>query len=122
MDDKTQIQFLQREYAARFDARDPEGFANLFTPDAEVVLPNGYKLSGHEKMLKVVRNTPPGGLHLPEAGPIEIEGDSATASSRFRFEPGTGEVVTGEYEDRFVRTSDGWRFAFRRSIPDAAAG
>jgi uncharacterized protein (TIGR02246 family) len=122
LDDKAQIQHLQREYAARFDARDPEGFAGLFTPDAEVILPNGYRLTGHEKMLKVVRNTPAGGVHLPEDGRIDVDGDSATASSRFRFEPGTGDVVTGEYEDRFVRTPDGWRFAFRRSVPDGAAG
>ena len=120
MDDTTEIRALQRAYASAFDARDPEAFANLFTADAEVVLPNGVRLVGREKLLKAVRNTPPGGVHTPEDGAILVQGEQATGASRFRFEPPVGNVVTGAYEDRFLKTPQGWRIAFRRSIVDGA--
>jgi len=120
MDPKTEIERLQRAYAVNFDARAPEAFAALFTEDAEVILPGGHRLLGHEKLLRAVQKTPAGGTHHPEKGSITVAGDTATASSRFRFVPAAGEPITGEYEDRFEKTADGWRFSYRRSIVDGA--
>ncbi|MDB6103626.1 MAG: hypothetical protein JWO52_3625 [Gammaproteobacteria bacterium] len=121
MSDEGEITKLQEEYALRFDARDADGFAALFVEDAEVVLPGGFRLLGNEKLHKAVRNMPPGGRHFPEPGKIELDGDTATSSSRFRFAPTDGEEITGHYEDRFVRTARGWRFSYRRSVQDAAS-
>ena len=83
MSDEGEITKLQEEYALRFDARDADGFAALFVEDAEVVLPGGFRLLGNEKLHKAVRNMPPGGRHFPEPGKIELDGDTATSSSRF---------------------------------------
>jgi uncharacterized protein (TIGR02246 family) len=118
MTDEQQISALQQNYAALFDARDIDGFAALFAEDAELVVPGGLRLRGHERFRKAVANMPPGGTHHPEAATIEIDADTATATSRFRFVPPSGPEVTGVYEDRFVRTADGWRFSFRRSVQD----
>ena len=118
MDPKAEITRLQKAYALHFDAREAEAFAALFTEDAEVIVPGGHRILGREKLLKACQRTPPGGGHYPEEGTITIDGDKATASSRFRFEPAAGEPMTGEYEDRFEKTADGWRFSYRRSIID----
>lgn len=118
MSDESDICFLAAEYARRFDLRDAEGFADLFTDDATVLLPTGHCLIGREKLLKAVRNTPPGGVHLPEAVTVHISGGDATGTSRFLFRTDDGTEVTGRYEDHFVRTVLGWKIAERRSVLD----
>jgi uncharacterized protein (TIGR02246 family) len=121
MSDENEITKLQQEYALRFDARDADGFMALFVEDAEIVLPGGFRLAGHEKLRKAVRNMPPGGRHFPELGKVEIDGATAASTSRYRFVPAEGEEITGHYEDRFVRTERGWRFSYRHGVQDAAS-
>ena len=118
MSDETDIKALQMAYAARTDARDAEGFADLFTDDGELVLPGGFRIAGREKLLKAVRNMPPGGRHLPQPGAILINGDRAQATSRFRFLPEQGAEMTGGYEDLFLKTARGWRFTYRLNRVD----
>lgn len=45
---------------------------------------------------------------------IAIEGDSATARSYFTVHSNFGPDHSGTYDDRLVRTPQGWRFAHRR--------
>ncbi|KTE77287.1 hypothetical protein ATE72_19960 [Sphingopyxis sp. HXXIV] len=45
---------------------------------------------------------------------IAVEGDSATARSYFTVHSNFGPDHSGTYDDRLVRTPDGWRFAHRR--------
>lgn len=45
---------------------------------------------------------------------IEISGDTATARSHFAVHSDIGPDHSGTYDDRLVRTTDGWRLAHRR--------
>lgn len=45
---------------------------------------------------------------------IAIDGDAATARSYFTVHSNAGPDHSGTYDDRLVRTVEGWRFAHRR--------
>lgn len=45
---------------------------------------------------------------------IAVDGDSATARSYFAVYSDTGPDHSGTYDDKLIRTADGWRFAHRR--------
>jgi len=45
---------------------------------------------------------------------IAVEGDGATARSYFTVHSNFGPDHSGTYDDKLVRTADGWRFAHRR--------
>ena len=45
---------------------------------------------------------------------IAVDGDGATARSYFTVHSNFGPDHSGTYDDRLVRTADGWRFAHRR--------
>ena len=118
MSDEAQIRALLAGYADRFDRRDADGFAELFAEDAVLVPPGGREIIGLEKITKAVRNMPPGGRHLPGDAQIQVTGDRAVATSRYRAEMPDGGINEGRYDDEFVRTPSGWRFALRRVVVD----
>lgn len=45
---------------------------------------------------------------------IEVDGDSATARSYFTVYSNNGPDHAGTYNDRLVRTAEGWQFAHRQ--------
>ncbi len=45
---------------------------------------------------------------------IRVDGENATARSYFTVHSDVGPDHSGTYDDRLVRTADGWRFAHRR--------
>ncbi len=45
---------------------------------------------------------------------IAVDGESATARSYFTVHSNFGPDHSGTYDDRLVRTAEGWRFAHRR--------
>ena len=120
MNDKDTITRLQADYARRLDARDAKGFTALFCEAGELVRPDGRRFTGPEKIRKAIQSMPAGGAHIPEAGSIEIDGDKATSTSRFRYVPTEGDPITGTYHDQFVRTRQGWRFSIRQTSVDPA--
>jgi uncharacterized protein (TIGR02246 family) len=119
MSDVEEIRRLLAGYASTFDARDPEGFANLFTEDGIMQLSEDRQIVGRDKLTKAVERMPPSeGRHYPEAPEVSVDADTATATSRFRALTGTGAEVTGTYHDQLRRTPDGWRIAHRRILED----
>jgi uncharacterized protein (TIGR02246 family) len=121
MSDKDTIIRLQADYARRLDARDADGFAALFTENAELVRPDGHRTIGTEKIRKAIQKMPIGGTHIPGEASIEIDGNKATATSRFGYVPPEGAAITGTYNDQLVRTPQGWRFYIRQSSIDPGA-
>lgn len=49
---------------------------------------------------------------------IAVDGDAASARSYFTVHSNFGPDHSGTYDDRLVRTPDGWRFAHRRGRID----
>ena len=63
---------------------------------------------------------------MPAQAMIEVDGDSATSvcyldADSVNLQTGKRSLVGGRYEDRFVRTADGWRIAERRIVIDYAS-
>jgi len=119
---------LSVAYARCLDFRDYDAFLTLFTEDA--VLDAGKRLEGLAAIREDLRHRPDElrTRHVISNTFIDVvSGDAARGISyltlyRYRgkesLRPGPvplhGPAAVGHYEDRFVRTAEGWRFASRR--------
>lgn len=116
---------LVARYAKHADALDAPGITGLFADDGTLVIA-GNAYAGHAAitgwMEKVAGAVTMRGRHIVSNLVIEWRADApdvATASADMIFvaraEAGAplGIVAAAHYEDRFVRTTDGWRFAQR---------
>lgn len=129
LEDRAAIADLAHEYARLVDACEPEQVAQLFTEDARVDYGVGLGglQHGREAVVRLL-----GALHAFERThhhvanhQIRFEGaDRATGiayviawhqlpEKRAAGRPREA-VAFGRYEDEYVRTQDGWRFAARR--------
>ncbi|WP_342661099.1 Uncharacterized protein Rruber_02119 [Rhodococcus ruber] len=116
--DREQIVERLAELASALDRRDWAGLGAAFTDSA-----TGYGAAGRDGIVAVVR------AHLGGCGPsqhllgnhrIEVDGDRARSLTYARVHHvGAGPAVGasyecfGEYDDRWVRTRDGWRLTSR---------
>jgi hypothetical protein len=129
LEDRAAIADLAHEYARLVDACEPEQVAQLFTEDARVDY--GVGLGGPKRgreavvrllgALKAFERT----HHHIANHQIRLDGaDRATGiayviawhllpEARAVGRPRTA-LAFGRYEDEYVRTDDGWRFAARR--------
>jgi uncharacterized protein (TIGR02246 family) len=130
VEDELAIRRVLIDYAVTQDARNYEGYVALFAKDGEWVNgKNAYK--GREaiyKMLVGLYGTPPPGyenaesFHLTFNPEIELKGDRATVRSRhvlFMRGP-NGEpqpVLSGRYEDEFIREDGEWKILRRVDYP-----
>jgi 3-phenylpropionate/cinnamic acid dioxygenase small subunit len=124
--DRLDINDLLNRYADAVDRQDWEQLATCFTPDASI----DYSASGGvagtypdvakwlADTMKLFSMT----QHLVTNSRVTIDGDIATGRAYF-YNPMTLAgadggtdflIVGGYYNDRFVRTGDGWRIAERR--------
>lgn len=130
LEDELAIQRIIVEYAARLDARDYEGYADLFARKG--VWQNGATVRrGREEirdlLVGLFGETPAGyvnreSYHLVSNPQIEVQGDRATARSRhlllMRGEGGSPVPgLTGLYEDEFVREDGEWKILRRVDHP-----
>lgn len=126
LEDQQAIQRVITDYSAHLDARDYDGYVGLFTPDG--VWANGdTRREGQDEIRAMLEglfgevpedfvNT--SSFHQVSNFEIDVDGDEATAKSRFVFvmrgEGGAPTpMLSGQYHDRLVRTDDGWRIAER---------
>jgi hypothetical protein len=118
------IEQLYAAYNFAADSGDGEGFAGCFTSDG-VFDPGGVRIEGSDALIQVGNGIPqglPGCRHVCSNLLIEGEGDEANGRAYLML-LGTGTspasiTMTGKYEDRLVRSADGWRFAERRFTAD----
>jgi len=105
-------------------------FVNLFTTDGVLSLPRG-EFRGHAAIAAMLdgRDRTQRSRHVVTNARITVQ-DSTHATgvvylTLYKGVPMAGEAVVydtapesvGYYEDRYVKTAEGWRFAARRSIP-----
>ncbi len=126
LEDQIAIQRVITDYSAYLDARGYDGYVGLFTEDG--VWANGNtRREGQEEIREMLTglfgevpddfvNT--SSFHQISNFEIDVDGDEATAKSRFIFVMrGEGGAPTnelsGQYHDRLVRTDDGWKIAER---------
>jgi 3-phenylpropionate/cinnamic acid dioxygenase small subunit len=122
LDDERAIQRLMARYCHLVDDGAFDELPQLWAHDAELAL-RGDTATGPAAIVAMIAGlqTPERrGLHMGANAIIDVEGDTARATSDFVFmrrEGGPDPLVKfiGRYLDRFVRTPQGWRFA-RREI------
>ena len=115
----------------RMDANDADGLMALFTPDLEFVRPATWPevvIRGREQLKAAIAARPPGFVsrHIfsnsvaDHVGPDEVRvvsyfthfsGTRTDAAAAIPMDHALRSL--GEYEDRVVRTPDGWRIARR---------
>ncbi len=112
-DDVLAIQRLLARYSIMMDAGEMDGFADLWEPDAAMVT-GSAELHGAAAILAKVAGSP-AGLHLAGLPDIDLAGDRATGRQNLVFvDRDTRAVRIGRYDDVYVRTDHGWRFARRQ--------
>jgi uncharacterized protein (TIGR02246 family) len=129
-EDKEEIQSLLLDYGRFLDSRDFKSYASLFAKDGEWV--GGFgSVSGPANiqafMEKNMGTGPNRGnnYHLLSNFVISVQGDTATAWSRWAFVvPGqSGATISqaGRYDDTLVRENGKWRFKRRVASNDTGA-
>jgi uncharacterized protein (TIGR02246 family) len=123
---------LVLDFAYFSDANDAESLAALFTPKGTMMRPSGGALLGRAAILESYQSRAPGRLtrHICTNIRITVQApDRATgityavvynanatrppeAHFGIKAEP---RQLLGEFEDKFVLTDEGWKFAARRA-------
>lgn len=105
-------------YANLVDAGDWAGVAALYADDGVMIRPTtpDVAITGRAAILAALEGRPPRvSRHVCANVVVDIE--SATAArgeSAMLLFTGTGPPLVGSFHDRFVATTEGWRFAERR--------
>ncbi len=120
--DHAAIVDLAVRYCWALDERNFDDLRQVFTPDATATL-GGVDCAGIDAIIeRVDRALTPldASMHLVGSHQVAVDGDRATARCylhaqhvRRGTEGGDNFVVAGIYDDRLVRTADGWRIAHR---------
>lgn len=104
------IRAILDEYCLRLEVNSFEEWLDVFTHDA-VYTVYGRDLEGRQAISDMLSKAP-GGLHMPGALRIELNGDSAETIQSYQF---TGDDPkfsnTGWYYRTVVRTGEGWRIS-----------
>ncbi len=122
--DRMAIIAVTHDYCWALDTKSWHALDDVFTPDATADL--GWPLEGREAIKARIR----GALeplddsqHLVATHQVRVDGDEATCRCylqaqhvRAGVEGGDTFMYGGRYEDRFVRTSGGWRIRHRAII------
>jgi len=126
--DKEEITNVLLTYGRSLDARDFATYSSLFATDGEWV--GGFgTVKGPAAIKALMEKTlgtggnKSGNYHLLSNFVITVDGDTATAWSRWTFvqpgERGAAIAQAGRYEDIFVRENGAWKFKRRTAASDA---
>ena len=130
--DKQEIHDLQVRYSRALDQHNFDDLDNVFTADVVADYAHAgqhttidqVKRACHDALVELDASHHQNGNHW-----AEIAGDAATAGCYFRVHlfrdgaPGGNSYrMGGRYDDRLVRTSEGWRITHRRITIDWSEG
>jgi len=126
LEDQEQIRQVLIAYGQYLDARDYAGYASLFARDG--VWTGGFGSAtgpaAIQAMLEKNLGKPAGGFinksnfHLMTTMVVKVDGDTATANSRYLFFTATADnkpapTLAGRYVDEFVREDGKWKIQHR---------
>jgi ketosteroid isomerase-like protein len=124
MDDARAIERLIIDYAAHNDAANWDAVAALYVPDGRMSRPTAPDvfIEGQGAILAAFKSRPARKTrHICANIRIDVNGDSATATSQILLFTGHDAPKVGSYADKLSRTTDGWRFTERRGSLDFPA-
>ena len=109
------IQRLLARYGVLLDKLDLGPFAELWEPDADMLVGDRRWRGRDEIVANVAAATR--GVHLAALPDLRLDGDTATGEQNFVFvASATRDLVLGRYEDDYRRSEGAWRFASRRIV------
>jgi uncharacterized protein (TIGR02246 family) len=131
LEDRAEIERLLLEYGRSLDARDFKTYSQLFAKDG--VWSGGFgTVQGPSAIQAFMEKAMPGSnnahnYHLLSNFIIDVNGDTATAWSRWTFmAPGPNNTAvaaqSGRYDDTLVREDGRWKFKRRVASNDIPAG
>ena len=121
LDDIHAIRELTYRYCRAIDGGDFVGWVNTFSDDG-IFESAGERVQGHAALLEFIIGRDPQTLHVTMDSIVNVEGDTATQNCTVVVFMKTDTTAymraVGYYDDKLVRTSDGWRFSqrFRRCV------
>jgi hypothetical protein len=126
-EDRDEIQSLTVRYSRALGSCDGEAFADLFESESGYFA-SGFRgrVEGRERLIALVRSE----RHCLPARAQDTGGRAGgTSAPAISLEIGSGGIfgtidlgAVGQYQDRYVRTPAGWRFASRTVLtPDETA-
>jgi hypothetical protein len=124
--DRLAIRELTARYNRAVDDGDGEAFASTFTSDGRLEVGTEMVCIGFVE-LAAFGGKPRGTVHVTSDAIVELDGEDATQRCTLvlfrRSRDGHSVSVenTGRYDDRLVRTGDGWRFRSRTVTLDVVA-
>lgn len=129
LDDHQAIVELTATYCWALDEMDFERLRDVFVPDASAQL-GRTSHEGVDEIIERISSTLArfdGSQHMVSTHLIDIDGDTARCRCYLQAQhvrPDGGPLLTvgGRYEDRLVRTADGWRIAHRALVEMWRAG
>ena len=124
LEDMEEIRRVIMDYGRFLDARDFKAYANLFAENG--TWEGGFGTFTGPKLIEEMIGKAIGGsgpmsrpnYHLMSSPEIDVDGDKATAWSRWTFVMNNEEdrpviAAAGEYHDNFVREKGRWKFQRR---------
>ena len=118
--DRQEITDLVARYADAVNRNDREAWTAIWSEDGIYSLMGGRKKEGRDAIIALyvqAMESFESMVQLVHNGTVEVGGDSATGRWYVSEQQGLGEdknfFVIGVYQDRYVRTADGWKFAER---------
>jgi len=127
-DDRTAIQSLMTQYAQALSACRAEDFADLFVPGTGAFA-SGFRgrMVGRDRLIALVqseRNCVSPSTKAAPARPGGATGPTTVLDITSSGIRGIATLGATEYQDEYVKTPQGWRFASRTVItgPEKAAG
>ena len=123
---------LVLDFAYFSDRQDYESLAGLFAPDGSMTRPTGDVLVGRAAIIESYRSRSTGRITWHSCTNVRITVESADRArgltyailysantnrppeAHFGIQADARHLI-GEFEDDFVRTEEGWRFAARRA-------
>jgi ketosteroid isomerase-like protein len=121
MDDARAIERLIIDYAAHNDAAKWEAVAALYVPEGRMSRPTAPDdfIESRDAILAAFKSRPARTTrHICANIRIDIDGDTATATSQILLFASHDAPKVGSYHDKLTRTADGWRFTERRGSMD----
>jgi 3-phenylpropionate/cinnamic acid dioxygenase small subunit len=124
LQDRQEITELCYRYGLTLDGRDWTGLAAVFTPDANAFyldLPPCLGYQAIEDTCRAALEPMSATQHLISNVVVRLDGDQAESSCYLQAQHvkagtpgGDNFIIAGRYDDRLVRTPDGWRIRERR--------
>src|SRR5262245_43154755 len=137
LEDVQEITNVLITYGRTLDARDFKSYSSLFATDGSWSGGMGTVSGGPQAIYDFMTSRIGGGArrdggttnanatyHIMSNFKIDVNGDNATASSRWTFVSaarGPGIQLAGRYEDTLVREAGVWKFKSRQAFNDVTA-